>query len=70
MELIEEDFDTNVFPSVNDFIAGWYGITATKFDPSKAIQPELEKFKLKYAGKKPELKQPVIRVTDFKQGLT
>ena len=62
VELIEEDFDTYAFPSVNDFIVGWYGITATKFDPAKAIQPELEKFKQKYAGKTLELKQPVIRV--------
>ena len=62
VDLIKEDFDDYVFENVDAFVANWYGITATKFDPSNAIQSELEKFKQKYAGRKLELKQPVVQM--------
>ena len=62
VDLIEEDFDNYTFPSVDILLSSWYGITDAKFDPSKADQSGLEKFKQKYAGEKPELKQPVIRI--------
>ena len=63
VNLIEEDFDNYIFPSVSVLLTSWYGITDSQFDSSKADQSQLEAFinKQKYAGQKSVLKQPVIR---------
>ena len=61
VKLKEEDADVIIHDSPESVIDLWSAVTHGKFDPSKADQDGLEKFKEKYSGQTIERKLPVVR---------